>query len=306
MPYVATCTFREPAKTYYLDPGDHEVHADSHVIAETQRGIELGRVKFLPREVNPQAIAGPVRPIIRIASKEDLQLAEENQVLEQQALEIARERINHFELQMKPVKVEVLHDRSKLFLFYESEERVDFRDLLRDLSARLEMRMHFQQVGPRESAKVLGGCGPCGKELCCSTFLTGMPPVTLKMAKEQGMSLTPSKISGACGRLMCCLRYEVEFYREQNQRLPRNGDPVDSPQGPGEVMDVNVISEKCTIRLGDGRVIHVMAEELRKLREERGAAKGCKNHISEGGSCNKAAKFQKRNRKEREEKDDKE
>jgi cell fate regulator YaaT (PSP1 superfamily) len=291
MPYVATCTFREPAKTYYLDPGDHDVHADSFVVAETSRGVEMGRVKFLPREVNAQAIAGPIRPIIRVATKEDLQRNEENLALEEQALEIVRERIRFFELDMKPIKVEVLHDRAKLFFFYESADRVDFRDLLRDLSARLEMRMHFQQVGPRDAAKVLGGCGPCGKELCCSSFLTGMPPVTLKMAKEQGMSLTPSKISGACGRLMCCLRYEVEFYRDQSARLPRQGDPVDSPHGPGEVLDVNMISENCTIRLGDNRIIHVPAEELRKLREERGPAKGCKNHISEGGSCNKSAKF---------------
>jgi cell fate regulator YaaT (PSP1 superfamily) len=291
MPYVVTCTFREPAKTYYLDPGELEIHADSRVVAETSRGVELGRVKFRPREVNAQAIVGAIRPVIRVATVEDLQLEEENRALELQALEIARERIRHFELEMKPIKVEVLHDRAKLFLFYESAERVDFRDLLRDLSGRLEMRMHFQQVGPRDAAKVLGGCGPCGKELCCASFLTGMPPVTLKMAKEQGMSLTPSKISGACGRLMCCLRYEVEFYRDQSARLPRAGDPVDSPQGPGEVLDVNMVSENCTIRLGDNRVIHVPAEELRKLRAERGEAKGCNNHVDRGGSCTKASKF---------------
>jgi cell fate regulator YaaT (PSP1 superfamily) len=291
MPYVVTCTFREPAKTYYLDPGKLEIHADSFVVAETSRGVELGRVKFRPREVNAQAIAGPVRRVMRLATKEDLQLEEENRALEVQALEIARERIHHFKLEMKPIKVEVLHDRAKLFLFYESAERVDFRDLLRDLSGRLEMRMHFQQVGPRDAAKVLGGCGPCGKELCCASFLTGMPPVTLKMAKEQGMSLTPSKISGACGRLMCCLRYEVEFYRDQSARLPSAGDPVDSPQGPGEVLDVNMISESCTIRLGDGRVIHVPAEELRKLRTERGPVRSCNNHIDNGGSCTKSARF---------------
>ena len=300
MPYVVTCTFREPAKTYYLDPGEWEIHADSFVVAETARGVEMGRVKFRPREVSAQAIAGPVRRVTRLATSDDLQCDEENRNLEIQAMEIVRERINHFNLEMKPIKVEVLHDRSKLYLFYESEERVDFRDLLRDLSGRLEMRMHFQQVGPREAAKVLGGCGPCGKELCCSTHLTGMPPVTLKMAKEQGMSLTPSKISGACGRLMCCLRYEVEFYREQSTRLPRQGDPVDSPQGPGEILDVNMISENCTIRLGDGRIIHVPAEELRNLRKERGEAKGCNNHVDRGGSCTKASKFKPQRRRDAE------
>lgn len=302
MPYVATCTFREPAKTYYLDPGELDLGAQTRVIAETARGLEIGIVKFRAREVSETAIAGPVRPVMRQASDEDLKMEQENLALEIQALEIARERINHFRLDMKPIKVEILHDRAKMFLFYESEHRVDFRELLRDLSTRLEMRMHFQQVGPRDAAKVLGGVGPCGRELCCSTHLTAMPPVTLKNAKDQGLSLTPSKISGACGRLMCCLRYEVEFYRDQSMKLPRQGDPVDSPQGPGEVLDVNMVSEKCSIRLGDGRVIQVLAEELRKLREERGAPKGCSNHIDSGGSCGKSAKFTRKIKAAREEK----
>jgi len=300
MPYVATCTFREPAKTYYLDPGELELGAQTRVIAETSRGLEIGSVKFRPREVSETAVAGPIRPVIRMASAEDLRMEAENLALEIQALEIARERIKHFRLNMKPIKVEILHDRAKMFLFYESEHRVDFRDLLRDLSTRLEMRMHFQQVGPRDAAKVLGGVGPCGRELCCSTHLTAMPPVTLKNAKDQGLSLTPSKISGACGRLMCCLRYEVEFYRDQSMKLPRQGDPVDSPQGPGEVLDVNMVSEKCAIRLGDGRVIQVPAEELRRLREERGAPTGCSNHIDSGGSCGKSAKFTRKIKAERE------
>jgi len=301
MPYVATCTFREPAKTYYLDPGELDLGAQARVIAETSRGLEIGSIKFRAREVSESAIAGPVRPVLRAASDEDLKIEAENLALEIQALEIARERINHFRLNMKPIKIEILHDRAKMFLFYESESRVDFRDLLRDLSARLEMRMHFQQVGPRDAAKVLGGVGPCGRELCCSTHLTAMPPVTLKNAKDQGLSLTPSKISGACGRLMCCLRYEVEFYRDQSMKLPRVGDPVDSPQGPGEVVDVNMVSEKCAIRLGDGRVIHIPAEELRKLREERGAPTGCSNHIDSGGSCGKSAKFTRKIKAAREE-----
>lgn len=291
MPYVVTCTFREPAKTYYLDPGDLELSAEMRIVAETARGVELGRVKFRPREVLEHSVVGPIRPVLRVATPKDLQQEKENLEFESEALEIIRERIHYFSLEMKPIKVEVLHDRSKLYLFYESEQRVDFRELLRDLSRRLGMRLHFQQVGPRDAAKILGGVGPCGRELCCSTHLTSMPPVTLKNAKEQGLALTPSKISGACGRLMCCLRYEVEFYRDQSMKLPRVGDPVDSPQGPGEVLDVNMVSEKCSIRLGDGRVIHIVAEELRRLRAERGAPKGCANHIDHGGSCTKSAKF---------------
>jgi cell fate regulator YaaT (PSP1 superfamily) len=186
---------------------------------------------------------------------------------------------------MKPVKVEIMLDRSKMYLFYESEDRVDFRDLLRDLSGRLNMRMHFQQVGPRDSAKVIGGCGPCGKPLCCATFLTSMPPVTLKMAKEQGLALTPHKISGACGRLMCCLRYEVDFYRDMNMRLPGPRSPIDTPEGPGHVWEVRHLKDEVVAVIGDGRHIVVSGDDLRSLREERGPVRACSNHVKNGGTC---------------------
>jgi cell fate regulator YaaT (PSP1 superfamily) len=225
---------------------------------------------------------------LRLATSEDLQNDLENRALEDEALFMARERITYFDLPMKPIKVEIMLDRSKMYLFYESEDRVDFRELLRDLSAQLNMRMHFQQVGPRDSAKVLGGCGPCGKPLCCSTFLTSMPPVTLKMAKEQGLALTPHKISGACGRLMCCLRYEVDFYRDMNQRLPHPRSPVDTPEGPGHVVEVHTLKDEVLVVLGDGRHIAVPGEDLRDLRSERGAPKACKNHVKNGGSCSGA------------------
>lgn len=285
MPYVATCTFREPTKSYYLDPGALELHADSIVVAQTARGLELGRVKFLPREIEANKMTSPPRPVSRLATPEDLKIDAQNRELEAQAMEIIREGIKRLRLPMKPVACEALHDRSKLFFFYESEDRVDFRELLRDASQQLEMRLQFQQVNPREAAKILGGVGVCGQPLCCATFLTSMPPVTLKMAKEQGMSLTPSKISGVCGRLMCCLRYETEFYRDQNMKLPPYGSPVDSPEGPGHVRGVNIFSEDVVVELGDGRRIVVPGEDLRSLREERGPVHACKNSIKNGGSC---------------------
>ncbi len=285
MPYVATCTFREPAKSYYLEPGDLDVHVDTPIIAETGRGMELGRIKFLPREMSDDKIVPPLRSIVRIATAEDIAQDAENRQREEEILQVVRDRIAYHNLPMKPIKVELMHDRSKLFFFYEAEERVDFRDLLRDLSGLLEMRLQFHQVTAREAAKVLGGCGPCGKPLCCSTFLTSMPPVTLKMAKEQGMALTPSKISGACGRLMCCLRYEIDFYRDQNQRMPRPGSPVDTPQGPGHIIDVNLLTEVCIVELGDGRRVPIEGDALRAIREERGPVRACSNHISQGGSC---------------------
>ena len=289
MPYVVTCTFREPVKSYYLDPGDLEMHVGWHVLAQTDRGLEMGVVKFLPREIGDDKMAGVPRPIVRVATGDDLQTAEENSIIEGESLRLIRERIALYNLPMKPIKCEILHDRTKLFFFYESEERVDFRDLLRDLSSHLNIRLHFQQVSPRDAAKVLGGVGICGRPLCCSTWLPSTPPVTLKMAKEQGLALTPSKISGACGRLMCCLRYETEFYKEQNQRLPRPGTPVDSPEGPGRVLSVNALSEACYIELGDGRRITVPGETIRSLRQERGPVRACANHIDHGGSCGGAS-----------------
>ena len=288
MPWVATCTFREPVKSYYLDPLDFEVHVGTKVLGQTVRGLEMGAVKFLPREVADTRIVPPLRSIERVADSADLTRDADNLAWETRALLVARAAIADYGLPMKAIKTEVLFDRSRAYIFYESEERVDFRELLRDLAGRLETRLHLQHVGAREAAAHLGGCGPCGQPLCCATFLDPTPSVNLKLAKEQRLSLTPSKISGACGRLMCCLRYEVDFYRDANQRLPKTGAPVDSPEGPGRVVDVNVFTEIVRVRLGDGRFIEVPGETLRSLREERGMAKGCKNHVSAGGSCSKS------------------
>ncbi len=289
MPIVTTCIFREPAKSYYLDPNELELHIGSPIVGETARGVELGHVKFLPRPVPDDKIVPPLRSIKRLATAADIRRDEENRASEADALQIIRDRIAYHGLPMKPIKVEILLNRDKLFFYYESEERVDFRELLRDLSGRLDMRLQLQQVGPRDAAKVLGGMGVCGQPLCCATFLTTMPPVTLKMAKEQGLALTPHKISGACGRLMCCLRYEVDFYRDMNARLPKPNTPVDTPEGPGYVSEVHALKEEVTVTLGDGRHIVVSGDTLRALREERGPVHACHNHINHGGSCGGAA-----------------
>jgi len=289
MAYVAKCTFREPAKSYYLDPGDLELHVNTPIIAETARGLELGRVQFLPREVDDGSIVGPVRPIARLATEEDIARDAANREWEEESLRIFRERVLSHGLPMKPIKAEVLHDRDKIWLYYEAESRVDFRELLKDLARQLRIRVQLQQVGARDAAKLLGGCGPCGRPLCCTTFLPSTPPVTLKFAREQNLSLTPSKISGACGRLMCCLRYETEFYRDQSTRLPSPDSPVDTPAGPGHVVEVNPVSEQIVVRLGDNRRITVSGDDLRALRTERGPVRECKNHIRHGGSCQGAA-----------------
>lgn len=285
MAYVATCVFREPVKTYYLDPGDLELHADSRIVAETARGLEIGRLKWQPREMDDAALKLPLQRILRLATAEDLARHESNLQWEEDALQIARDRVAYHDLPMKPIKCEAMLDRSRLYFFYESEARVDFRELLRDVASRLNVRLQFQQLNARETAQIIGGVGVCGQPLCCSTWLKEMPSISLKMAKDQGMSLTPSKISGMCGRLMCCLRYETDFYREQNLRLPTPGTPVDTPEGPGRVLDVNVFTEEVCVELGDGRRVTIAGETLRDIRTQRGPAKACKNHVNEGGSC---------------------
>ena len=294
MAFVAACEFREAAKTYYMDPGDWELLAGSRIVGETSRGLELGVVKFAPRERPDDSIRGPVRRVLRLATPADIERQEEMLALEERALLVLREGIRARRLGMKPIKAEATLDGARLFFFYEAEGRVDFRDLLREAArevgaSNMGLRLQFVQVNAREAAKALGGCGPCGKELCCSTFLTEMPPVTLKMAKDQGLSLTPHKISGACGRLMCCLRYEVDFYRDQKMRMPRPGSPVDTAEGPGTVIDVNLVSEKCLVELGDGRRVSIAGEELRAQREARGPVRACASHSSQGGSCTKSA-----------------
>lgn len=298
MAYVAACEFREAAKTYFMDPGDWVLMAGQRIVGETSRGLELGVVKYAPRERADDSIRGPVRRVLRLATPEDLQREAEMTALEERALQVLRDGIRAKRLEMKPVKAEATLDLARLFFFYEAEGRVDFRDLLREAAremgaSALGLRLQFVQVNAREAAKALGGCGPCGKELCCSTFLTAMPPVTLKMAKDQGLSLTPHKISGACGRLMCCLRYEVDFYRDQKMRLPRPGSPVDTAEGPGTVIDVNLVSEKCIVELGDGRRVPFTGEELRAQREARGPVTACASHHSQGGSCTKSDKLSK-------------
>ncbi len=294
MAYVAACEFREAAKTYYMDPGEWDLLAGQRIVGETSRGLELGVVKFAPREMAQGSIRGPIRRVLRPATGQDLEREREIFAFEARALQVLRDGIGLRRLEMKPVKAEATLDMARLFFFYEAEGRVDFRDLLREAARQMDapgMRLQFVQVNAREAAKALGGVGPCGKELCCSTFLTAMPPVTLKMAKDQGLSLTPHKISGACGRLMCCLRYEVDFYRDQKMRLPRPGSPVDTAEGPGTVVDVNLVSEKCIVELGDGRRVPFTGEELRSQREARGPVSACASHHSQGGSCTKSDKL---------------
>jgi cell fate regulator YaaT (PSP1 superfamily) len=284
MPRIVVCTFREKPKSYHLDAGELLLPVGSQVVANTDRGLELGRVKWPVRD--EAEAESRHRPVLRLATREDLARVEENRALESRALDLLRDCARRHHLRLKPIGAECLLDRARLFVFYESEERIEFREVVRELSSSLGVRVHLQSVNAREAARLLDGVGVCGQPLCCSTWMTELPPITLKMAKEQNVAGAPSKISGACGRLMCCLRHEIDFYRDQAQRLPRPGDGVDTVEGPGTVLDVNALSERVVIRLGDGRYLTTQAEELRAEREKRGPARACNNHISQGGGCN--------------------
>lgn len=241
--------FKQAGKIYYFDAEDFSVSLHDHVVVETSRGIECGQV-VLPRHfIFEDELKAPLKPIMRIATKEDLKQVEMNKQKALDAYDITREKISEHGLDMKLIDIELTFDGSKIIFYFTSDGRVDFRALVRDLAAIFRIRIELRQVGVRDEAKVLSGIGICGRELCCATFLDEFRPVTIRMAKEQGLSLNPSKISGVCGRLMCCLQYEEENYEYLNKRLPSEGDMVYTPMGLGKVLNVNVLREKVKVAI---------------------------------------------------------
>ena len=244
--------FRDPVNAFNYSPKGLDLKPDVQVIAETERGLELGRVARGPLEIADHALMQPLPPILRIATNADLRLDEENHAAEEEAFAICLERIRQNEMTMKLVATEYNLNRSRLQVFFTSEDRVDFRDLVKDLGASFSTRIQLTRVGARDHAKMLGGCGVCGRDLCCSTWLKSLDPIGVKMAKEQHLPLTPTKISGVCGKLMCCLKYEYEWYREQNKKMPKMGKQVTTPHGDGVVENLNLFKEEVTIKTAEG------------------------------------------------------
>ena len=250
---VVGIRFQRAGKIYYFDPLDYDLETAMHVIVETARGVEMGTVLIPPKEVDDDKVVQPLKPVIRIATDDDEKVIEKNKEKEAEAYVICKEKIAKHGLDMKLVAAEYTFDNNKLLFYFTADGRIDFRELVKDLASVFRTRIELRQIGVRDETKMLGGIGICGRELCCRSYLTDFVPVSIKMAKEQNLSLNPTKISGVCGRLMCCLKNEQETYEYLNSRLPSVGDSVITPTGMhGEVSGVNVLRQLVKVFVDNG------------------------------------------------------
>ena len=254
MQLVVGIRFKKAGKIYYFDPNEIELTQDDHVIVETARGVEYGDVVVAPKLVSDEEIVSPLKCVIRKATEEDDQRVIENISKEKEAFDLGGEKIISHSLPMKLVDVELTFDNSKLIFYFTADGRIDFRELVKDLATIFKTRIELRQIGVRDEAKMLGGLGPCGLTLFCSTFLGDFHPVSIKMAKEQSLSLNPAKISGLCGRLMCCLKYEQDFYEEAHKLMPRVGRDIMTPEGRATILSTSILKQKVRVKmvLADG------------------------------------------------------
>ena len=253
MTKIVGVRFQKAGKIYYFDPLDFELETAMHVIVETARGIEMGTVLIPPKDVEDDKVIQPLKPVIRVATDEDERVVEQNKEREKEAFVICKEKILQHGLEMKLVNAEYTFDSNKLLFYFTADGRIDFRELVKDLAAIFRTRIELRQIGVRDETKMMGGIGICGRELCCKSYLADFVPVSIKMAKEQNLSLNPTKISGVCGRLMCCLKNEQDTYEYLNARLPLVGDIVTTKQGlKGEVMTVNVLRQLVKVIVDNG------------------------------------------------------
>ena len=269
---VVGIRFRNAGKIYYFGPENLELKAGMHAIVETARGVEIGTVITGPREVSEESVIQPLKPVIRIATEADERQAEKNREKEKEAYRICLEKIAKHNLDMKLVEAEYTFDNNKLLFYFTADGRIDFRELVKDLAAVFRTRIELRQIGVRDETKIMGGYGICGRQLCCNTFLPEFAPVSIKMAKEQNLSLNPTKISGVCGRLMCCLKNEEETYEYLNSRLPNVGDFVTTDDGlKGEVSSVNVLRQlvKVTVEVDDEKELREYKPEQLRFKPRR-------------------------------------
>ncbi len=249
MTCVIGVRFKDVGKIYYFDPNGTELNVGDRVIVETSRGIECGIVAMPNREVSDKSVTAPLKKMIRVATEADLKKVEENRKKEKKAFAVCEQKIKQHKLDMKLVNVEYTFDNNKILFYFTADGRVDFRELVKDLAYVFKTRIELRQIGVRDEAKMMGGIGICGRPFCCNTFLGEFQPVSIKMAKEQGMSLNPVKISGSCGRLMCCLKYEQDVYTSLLKTTPKIGAIVDTPEGKGNVIDVNILTGILTVSM---------------------------------------------------------
>lgn len=282
MAKVVGVRFRNVGKIYYFDPKEYEIRLYDHVIVETARGMEYGKVVMPPKEVPDEEVVHPLKEVLRMATKEDDEREKANRQREREAYKVCQQKIREHNLDMKLIDAEYTFDNNKVLFYFTADGRIDFRQLVKDLAAIFKTRIELRQIGVRDETKILGGIGICGRCLCCHTYLSEFAPVSIKMAKEQSLSLNQTKISGVCGRLMCCLKNEQDTYEELNKRLPGIGDSVTTPDGmTGTVHSVNVLRQtvRVVIEENDEKEIQDFSVEDLKFRSRR---KKGKNQDPEG------------------------
>lgn len=274
--------FRQAGKVYYFDPGDVTLERNQHVIVETAKGVEIGTVVLPNREMPEEKIVAPLKGIMRVATERDEETERKNREKEKEAFKICLEKIAKHGLEMKLIDAEYTFDNNKLLFYFTADGRIDFRELVKDLASVFRTRIELRQIGVRDETKIRGGIGICGRPLCCHSYLSEFVPVSIKMAKEQNLSLNPTKISGVCGRLMCCLKNEEEAYEELNSRLPNVGSHVKTPEGlSGEVQSVSVLKQKVkvvvTLDNDEKEVREYQVSDLKFRRERRRDSRGGEN-----------------------------
>jgi len=260
--------FKSVGKIYYFNPLFNKVSLGDKVIVETARGVECGEVALVDREIDETKFSSPIKPIIRIATEADLKIIEKNKQKEKEAFVVCEKKIAAHKLKMNLIDVECTFDNNKLLFYFTAENRVDFRELVKDLASVFRTRIELRQIGVRDEAKMLGGLGICGQPFCCSRFLGDFQPVSIKMAKEQGLSLNPTKISGTCGRLMCCLKYEQESYEDLLRHTPKAGAIVKTADGRGVVEEVNLLTGRLRVKLDKtDNVVTVKKDDVEVIKD---------------------------------------
>jgi cell fate regulator YaaT (PSP1 superfamily) len=260
---VAGIRFRDTSRTFYVDPQGVHLEVGQWLFIETERGLELGEVVIAPQQLVASSLEGELKPIARIATEEDLDRAEALRAQEGEAVQVFARKIRDHNLPMKPVAADYAADGTRLTLYFSANGRVDFRALVRDLAGQFRCRIELRQVGARDEARLIGGLGRCGRPLCCSTWLSNYVDVSMTMARNQDLPKNPEKLSGACGKLLCCLAYEDQFYQEARTRLPRLGQKVNTEQGPGYVASLNILNETVSVRLEEtGVSVELLAEQI--------------------------------------------
>ncbi|MEK6590336.1 MAG: stage 0 sporulation family protein [Nitrospinota bacterium] len=260
--FVTGIKFKNSGKIYDFKSNGLHLRVGDRCIVETDRGLEFGIVAIARKKVPVDLIQRPLKSVVRKATEDDMRQVDKNEILEREAFAMCQNRIQEREIPMKLVRVEFSFDAQKATFYFTADGRVDFRELVKDLAHHFKIKIEMKQIGLRDEAKILGGCGPCGRNLCCTCFLKDFEPVSIKMAKDQNLALNPVKISGVCGRLMCCLTYEHETYKDLQKKLPKTGNIVDTKDGKGRIIQVNILQKKALVELEDGKKINVDLKEI--------------------------------------------